>query len=122
MALASLSKGVVCPAIEFFINGMQTSSRCCSPFSPSLFLQGTYSLFISIQPIISSAFPSPAIPIPETGIGFLSTRIVHPRCAYRRSISTFRYPLGSPTSPVHLSLVKVAVGNKEKKKLMGNNW
>lgn len=27
MALASLSKGVVCPAIEFFINGMQTSSR-----------------------------------------------------------------------------------------------
>lgn len=105
MALASLSKGVVCPAIEFFINGMQTSSRCCSPFSPSLFLRGTYSLFISIQPIISSAFPSPAIPIPETGIGFLSARIVHPRCAHVARFPRFGIRLALQRRPFisHLS-------------------
>lgn len=80
-------------------------------FSLSHFLRATYSLFISIQPIISSAslllpFPSPK---PESDSFPLALFTLAARS--RRSISTFRYPLASP-DVAHLSLVNVAVTRK----------
>jgi len=100
---------VVYPTIEFFINGMQTSSHySVRPVLPISF-SGLYIHCSSLFNLsIFSASSSSAIPIPKTGIRFLSAHIVHPPMRSRRSISTtFRYPLSSPTSPIsYLSMLQ----------------
>lgn len=118
MALASFSKGVVYPTIEFFINGMQTSSHYCAPFPPSfselyIHCSSLFSLSSSLHP------PSSAVPIPEIGIRFLSIRIVHPRCAHVARFPHFGIRLVLQRRP---SLTCQCCSNKEREKLMGNNW
>jgi len=113
---------VVYPTIEFFINGMQTSSHYSVryPVLPISF----FGLYIHCSSLFSlsifSASSSSAIPIPKTGIRFLSAHIVHPRCAHvARFPPHFGIRLVLQRRP---SLTCQCCRNKEREKLMGNNW
>lgn len=115
MALASLSRrgggGIVYPSIEFFISGMQTSSRYCAPFSPYLSFSGLYihcsSLFSpssSLHPLLPS-FPSPK-PESDSFPLALFTPAALTSLGFHVSVS-IRF-----SNVAHLSLVNVAVTRK----------